>query len=145
MLSIKDFNAQANVDFDLVRRKVILDIAGRVIKKTPVDEGGARGGWQSTLHAKATNDVQRKAQDAINEAVATVGGLDAETVMFLTNLMPYIEKLEFGGYPKKPKKGKGKTTGGFSTQAPAGMLRITLAEFEGIVSVSVKGTKFGGR
>jgi hypothetical protein len=56
--------------------------------------------------------------------------------MFLTNNLPYIETLEYGGYPNPVKKGswdvKGKkftikSTGGFSKQvAPDGWVRKTL-------------------
>jgi len=42
--------------------------------------------------------------------------------------------LEYGLYPNPPKHPTGKTVGGYSTQAPAGMVRISVAEFGGIAN-----------
>jgi hypothetical protein len=38
--------------------------------------------------------------------------------------------IEYGQYPNPPKGGAGKTSGGYSTQAPAGMVRVTVMEYE---------------
>ena len=139
-IDVQKFNTKARNDFDKVRRRVFLEIGRRVIFKTPVDKGGARGGWQMTTDGPATTNVDRKGAEALTELTSKVIAAGRLDVMFLTNLMPYIRKLEFGGYPNPPKSsalspdfGSGKTIGGFSTQAPEGMVRVTLAEFAGIV------------
>lgn len=144
LTDLKSFNTEVTRDVNLIRRKIMLEIGRRVILKTPVDKGGARGGWQMTTGAPATGDVERLGGEALAELIQVVGQSKVEDVMFFSNLTPYIVKLEHGGYPDPPKKGTGKTTGGFSTQAPRGMMRITLAEFEGIVHVITKETKFRG-
>ena len=46
--------------------------------------------------------------------------------LFFTNNLPYINKLEYGGYPNPPKNVTGKTAGGFSLQAPIGWVRKEL-------------------
>jgi hypothetical protein len=47
--------------------------------------------------------------------------------------VPYIRVLEYGGYPLNPKHPSGRSDGGFSTQAPAGMVRISVLEFGGTI------------
>jgi hypothetical protein len=47
-----------------------------------------------------------------------------------------MPKLEYGGYPNPPKSGSGKTAGGYSIQAPAGMVRVSAAEFGEIVGAA---------
>ena len=137
------FHAAAMSDFRTIRSKVILDIGRGTILKTPVDKGHARGSWQFTTDQPADNDVGREADVAMTEMAGIAAGAGIEVPVYMSNLAPYIRKLEYGGYPKKPKGGEGKTSGGFSTQAPEGMLRITIAEFDSIVRLATKGTKYG--
>ena len=42
----------------------------------------------------------------------------------------YAGVLDDGLFPNPPKEGKGKTSGGFSTQAPQGMTKPTVKEIE---------------
>jgi hypothetical protein len=49
----------------------------------------------------------------------------SETIKILTNY-PYGNVLDEGLYPNPPKKGTGKTAGGYSTQAKKGMSEPTL-------------------
>lgn len=71
------------------------------IKNTPQDSGYAK------RHTKL-----KRTPDTI-EIVAT------------DRYKNYAEVLDKGLFPKNPKKGTGKTTGGFSTQAPQGMSKPT--------------------
>jgi hypothetical protein len=48
-----------------------------------------------------------------------------KSIEILTNY-PYGEVLDEGLYPNPPKKGTGKTSGGYSTQAPKGMSEPTI-------------------
>jgi hypothetical protein len=73
--------------------------------------------------SKAT-DVGRAAMEAAKVLDYPVG-----RKIYMTNALPYIRILEYGGYPNPPKRPTGKTINGFSTQAPGGMVRISVAEF----------------
>ena len=57
---------------------------------------------------------------------------------FITNNLPYITKLEDGGYPNPPKKPTGKTVNGYSRQAPNGMVAVTIAEVDNLFSAAVR-------
>ena len=57
--------------------------------------------------------------------------------LFFTNPMPYANVVEYGGYPNPPKMGTNTSesgtpkfqklsTGGYSRQAPSGMVRINV-------------------
>ena len=58
--------------------------------------------------------------------------------IYISNNLPYIATLEYGGYPNPPKSGSGKTVNGFSKQAPKGMVGVTLANTDAIFLASVK-------
>lgn len=107
---------------DIVSRKIALEMFRRAILRTPVDTGRARGNWQTTIGAPAIGTLKEtdpSGRKAI--ANATTVGLTwrARTgaSILLTNNLPYIERLEHG----------------YSKQAPAGMVAITVAEFGGVV------------
>lgn len=97
-----------------------------VIEKTPVDSGRARGNWFASIdnYSTATSDSRTQSAamaDGLSKAREASG-----KVFTLTNNLPYILKLEYGLY-----SGSGpRTINGFSTQAPAGMARTSIAELK---------------
>ena len=104
---------------DEVFRAATIQIAGKVIERTPVDTGRARGNWNlGTTADFSTSD----STDAPSPA-AEFSGLSATDTAYITNGLPYIERLESGTW---------------SDQAPAGMVKVTVAEFNRIVSQAVK-------
>ena len=117
---IGDFEKKALGRIRNFRRALAMKVFSRVILRTPVDTGRARGNWQCTMGSPA--DGVLDAEDKTGaEAIArardvSVGiGTDDRSI-FLTNNLPYIEALE----------------NGHSGQAPQGMVAITVAEFEGL-------------
>ncbi len=118
------------LDLDTVVRKSTLEVFKGVVLKTPVDTGRARGNWNVSAGAPDTSTTQSaNAARGIAEAQKALG-LPAGGVVYLANSLPYARVLEYGEYPNPPKKGKGKTAGGFSRQAPQGMVRLTAIEFD---------------
>jgi len=118
-------------------KKLTLELAARVIAKTPVDTGRARGNWQVTVETPAEGEVERKdrtgaadaqAGQAFAAAAAALRDLQPYRATWLANNVPYILVLESGLYPLRPRRGSGRTSGGFSTQAPAGMVSLSLQE-----------------
>lgn len=104
-----------------------------VIKRTPVDTGRARGGWVASANSPSPviGDPDKSGARAISRANAAammaIGGM-----YYLVNNVKYITILEFGGYPVTEEEG-GKTQGGFSRQAPKGMIRISIEELKEFV------------
>lgn len=133
-----------DIGIDRAARKAAFDMQARIIERTPVDTGRARASWglaqgkpgrgvapekeysegEAERHAKTVLTTVRPGSPGLFRRVLRKvlgGGLKPYWVF---NNLPYIEKLEFGGFP-----GDGpKTIGGYSTQAPAGMVRVSLAE-----------------
>jgi hypothetical protein len=117
---------------DLFGRKIALELFRRVIYKTPVDSGRARANWQVTIGSAASGTVEiddTNGTATMTRATAASRGFRAGDIIYLTNNLPYIMKLEEGGYPDGPK-----TVGGFSRQAPAGMVALTVQEFAIVVN-----------
>ncbi len=127
---IKAFTEKANRRGKAVGRKFALEISRRVIMRTPVDTGHARANWQAEIGAVPSaviDGVDPSGAGAIAQAGAVALGWDPSTgqSFFLANNLPYIVPLEEG----------------WSKQAPAGMVRLTLLDFAGVIESSVAEAK----
>jgi hypothetical protein len=100
-----------------VQQKIGLQALRGVVNKTPVDTGRARGNWQTTLGDPATGTLETTDPGG-NQTIArgsnTVTTADPFSVIWLSNNLPYIERLEDG----------------YSQQAPNGMVSTTVTEIQ---------------
>ena len=141
-IDLTRFCQKADMDMKLVIRKITLEAFKRIILRTPVDTGMARGNWQVSAGAPVTvqiSDGDKSGTATLSKSEAGVLSWQCQGSLFMVNNLPYIGKLEYGGYPNPPKVGtriKGQKFGeirsasGYSRQAPQGMVRLTLAEME---------------
>lgn len=100
----------------LILRKIALETYNQVKEKTPVDTGQLRRSWTVSIGASPT--AFNGNPNAITKALLT------DTINIATDKV-YAPMLEYGLYPKP---GGNKTINGFSSQAPKGMVRITVKE-----------------
>jgi hypothetical protein len=120
---------KAKGDTDAVVRRVLIDLSYKVVVKTPVEYGRARGNWQfceGEAPEGETGDLDSTGVNAISTMGAQIATIKAGKVYRIFNNAPYIGLLEWGGYPLNSTTGK--TAGGFSTQAPQGMARLSMME-----------------
>lgn len=124
-MSMNSIVSRVNRRIDTVIRKSTIELFGSVIKMTPVDTGRAKGNWQCTLSSPARGEIDRldgaglgstNGSAAYGDVLTTVKGTGS--VVYLTNNVPYIGKLEY--IPN------------YSKQAPNGMVRLSLQRFGGI-------------
>lgn len=116
---IAAFSEKTEEKISVAVRKISLELFSRVILKTPVDTGRARANWQVAIGGApdGTLELEDKSGTAtISAATATASGLRAGDVIFLVNNLPYIQRLEDG----------------YSGQAPAGMVGLSIQEFQQI-------------
>jgi hypothetical protein len=108
----------------------------RIVKRTPRDTGLTRQHWQSTLLAPASGNATGK------QGIEVLSGLRPYSVSYITNNRDHILVLEDGGFEppdpgpskdkRKGRKGRVLVRGGYSVQAPHGMVAITVAELRGL-------------
>jgi hypothetical protein len=124
---VQGFAAKAGKSVDETLRAIALELFSSTIKDTPVDTGRARGNWQTTIGTPATGEVDRLGEgEAIKEVSATVADFSGGKVIFLSNNLPYIYRLEFDGW---------------SDQSPSGMLRKNVARIQQIVAKAARDNK----
>jgi|GEM_PF-740704 len=148
------------------------EVFSRVVMRTPVDTGQARSNWlvsinendQRTLGAdiktkkitkrkgpnagttvtKRSVKLERNFSDTIEQGRMAIAFAQNDDKIIIQNNLPYIRKLEYGGYGKTITKGiifkrkkfvasnTEKTVGGFSKQAPQGMVGLVLSKADQI-------------
>ena len=123
-LDISRFVQKAQGNLDLVVRKVALDLFSRIILKSPVRTGRFRGNWQVAIGSIPSGVIDLTDKDGtatISKVQAEVLNLKAGDIISLINNVPYSVRLEFG----------------YSKQAPSGVVRVTILEYNGVVQTAV--------
>jgi hypothetical protein len=113
---------KAKGNLDQITRQVLFEVASRVVYRSPVDTGRFRANWQYsvgevTVQQSALNAASLGGSEPLSRIAAAIPKEAWGKRHRLSNNLPYARRLEYG----------------WSKQAPAGMVRITVAEFQGIV------------
>lgn len=122
-VDIDKFVSKTNKKLDEFVLEFTQDIAEKVVTRSPVDTGFFRSNWRIGIGAPSRESKDEKPEGfEAGEAVATQTSLGAITpkligagagdVIYINNNADYGERLEYG----------------HSSQAPSGMVRITVAE-----------------
>lgn len=124
---IEKIAKKLNQSIESTVRATALELFGSIIDGTPVLTGRAKGNWQTSINEPITSIVDRTGEtESIAELKDVAGGSIAGKILWLSNNLPYIRRLEFDGH---------------SSQAPAGMVRINVSRIESIVSNAAKDNK----
>lgn len=122
---IEKFKDKVEVATEKTFRGSILEIFASIIRRTPVKTGRARGNWQASLNRYANLAIFAKPVAAITRARTTASKAKTSDTVYMVNNLPYIKELEEGS----------------SLQAPAGMVRVTIAEWKRIVAKQARANK----
>ena len=123
-LDLQKFAKKAGNNAAAVVKKVGIDMFSQVVVRTPVDTGRARGNWQVTFNSPASgtlNDLDPTGRNTQAQISGKMTGWKQGDI-WMTNNLPYARRLEYG----------------WSQQAPAGFVRITVREFQTYVNNAVR-------
>ena len=126
---LKKHNIDSLESSNKIVRATAINIFGAVIKDTPADTGRLRGNWFLTVGSpsNATTDKTDKSKDDSYVASKLPRKILKKRV-FLTNNLPYAERIEYEGYSK--------------IKAPAGMMRKNTARFKSVLNkISAKNSR----
>jgi hypothetical protein len=137
---VKAFAKKANMSVEKTIKGTSIKLFSAVIKSSPVDTGRFRANWTAAGVQPSTvtsNMTDKSGSAATGAMVNYINSAKGQTVFTLANNLPYAYKLEYGGYP-----GDGpNTVGGFSKQAPAGMVRVNVARFQAILDEQARANR----
>ena len=134
---LQEFEVKTEERANNIIRRAAIKIWSSIIKLTPVDTGRARGNWQ--IDTNVNNKILESDENGVNVDSEMPKNIFKKNVKLFNNL-PYINTLEFGGYPKNPKTGN-KTVGGYSKQAKQGMVRKSLLRWKAELKKAAKAIK----
>jgi hypothetical protein len=127
-LNISKLVKKYNGNVDKAVRTTGFELVRRVVNKTPVDTGRLRGNWQATIDAPATGTIEledKAGQATIQSAMPAIKQMTGR-VFWLSNNLPYARRIEYEGHS--------------SIKAPAGMVRVSIAELQDSLALSqIKG------
>ncbi len=133
---IREFNIDFSNLSDEIFRITVIKFFGQIVHVSPVDKGRFRANWFATIHRPSTKvnlHSEKSENSVIKDIERIVNGVRVPRGFWLTNNLPYSEVIEFGGYRNGPK-----TSGGFSRQAPKGVVRTTAKSFSRIFNENAR-------
>jgi hypothetical protein len=127
-LDISKLVKKYNGNVDKAVRTTGFELVRRVVNNTPVETGLLRGNWQATVDVPATGAIEREdkaGQATIQAAMPAIKQMTGR-VFWLSNNLPYAYRIEYEGHS--------------SIKAPAGMVRVSIAELQDSLALSqIKG------
>jgi hypothetical protein len=126
-LDIKEFAKKVDKNIDDVGRTVAIDLFSAIVKQSPVDTGRFRNNWNASINGPDLSTIEttdKSGEKAISGIVNTAKAFNfsAEGTIFLSNNLPYAQRLEYG----------------WSKQAPSGMVRVNIARFQSAINKAIQ-------
>lgn len=119
------FAELSNTGIEKVYRGVLIKLFGAVIQDTPVDTGALRGNWRTSVKQPLLRALKRKSgQESMNEVRSKLAKADPRVTAYLTNNLPYAERIEYDGWSH--------------TKAPEGMVRKNVLRFERLIKQEIR-------
>lgn len=139
-LDVSKFAEKAKMSTAKAIRGTSIKLFSAIITSSPVDTGRFRANWMISGRQPDTSTTQEtdksggKTVDSATNFILSAGDYGMFT---LSNNLPYAHVIEYGGYP-----GDGpNTVGGFSKQAPNGMVRTNIARFDQLLNEAAQEAK----
>lgn len=120
---IEKWKGRVVLQCESVGRDAIFELAKRIARDTPIDKGDAQGNWRAGLNGVPPGPHDAKGfgtrgfMASVQEIAKVLRTMKIGDVVYLTNRLPYMNRLEHG----------------WSQQAPNGMVRVNVALWGSIV------------
>lgn len=122
---LRKFEAKTLDKMGRAARKITLDAFSSVIMMSPVDSGRFRGNWQTangSVPSGTLEAVDPSGAIVIAKVQGVTAGMQPGDVIYMANNLPYAQRLEDG----------------WSKQAPAGMVKLTVQRFQPIADAVIR-------
>lgn len=109
----------------VVTRQTALNLLSGVVKRSPVDTGRFRGNWQTSIDTPPSgvlDSTDKSGSSSISAGVSALTNFEIGLPIYIANNLPYARRLEDG----------------YSKQAPAGMVRLTVNEFRQYIAQAIQ-------
>jgi len=119
-LDIAKFVEKAKVNPEKATKKAFFDVANRIVFRTPVLDGFLRNSWYAGVNQPNTSTgaaADKSGRGSLGSIESAIGKkTSGDFSLYLNNPLHYGPRIEFDGWS--------------SVKAPAGMVRVSIAEFQ---------------
>lgn len=123
-------------------RLTALGVHAGMARRAPVDTGRLKSNFQVGIGSINTKTDSPAGSDPAPAAAAALATWRPGQTIWLTNSLPYARVAEFGLYGNPPGSANGpKTSGGYSSQAVGGFVRLTVQDFEQVFRKAARSLK----
>lgn len=153
-------NVVKSVTIAVFRNIIFASPVGTLAGETSASNGRFRANWflgGAVPSSSSTESTDKSGSLTVNKMAAGVQAFDGLPEGFtLTNNLPYSEVIEFGDYPNpvklgtktskkgtKPAKYEKRSSGGYSKQAPQGVVRVNMKDAERLLEEEAKKAGYG--
>lgn len=119
---LTEFIKRANVNAETVIRKVAFDLLSAIVGRSPVKSGRFKGAW---LVQRDLSPSTESSPDVLIKGAQEIAKFKVGENRYIINFLPYSVRLEDG----------------HSKQAPKGMVKITVEEFQTYINNAARGLK----
>lgn len=120
---INKFSDRVNQAISAIVRGTSLEIYRAIVRRTPVRTGRLRANWQVQINSPAQGEINStNAQNTIRAGETKIKQFRVGDTVYINNNLPYAKVIEDGRIGNKGSK-----------QAPNGMVKVTIAEYQLIV------------
>lgn len=121
---IKRWTAKSNNAMELYARRVTRELHNRIVFNTPVDKGQLHWNWQignGSINGLVEKHTGTDKSGAYAKAAVAINSIKINgQIVYITNSVEYAYRIEYAGWSH--------------TKAPAGMMRVALAEMGSILN-----------
>ena len=113
--------ANKKSDMEKVVRASAFQLGSNVIMMSPVDEGRLRNNWNSSIGSiDDSNDrgEQTSGGASFGQLESKINSIDMGATFNFSNSLPYVNRIEYDGHSK---------------QAPDGVVRVAILQWDSIV------------
>ena len=124
-LDLERFAEKTGIKANTVIKKVAFDITNSVIDMSPVDTGRFKNNWNlsiGSINTSTTESTDLSGAGAMRRASASLASFQVGDSIYISNSLPYAQRLEDG----------------YSTQAPSGMVKLTVVKYQSFVKEAVR-------
>jgi hypothetical protein len=118
---IRRFAEKTKLRMDLVHRKVVFDLTSSVVSMSPVKTGRFRNNW-NIAEGEPNTSTRETVGDPTDRLKGYADTINLGGVVYITNSLPYAIPLEYG----------------WSKQAPHGMVRVTITNYQQYMANAVR-------
>lgn len=130
---VNAFVDKAIANNEEVVRSASISLFSAIIQSSPVDTGRFRGNWFASNQTPSSELSDAARFDTNLRMTQFVSSTPNWQHLTFTNNLPYARVIEFGGYNDGPN-----TTGGYSRQAPQGVVRVNVRRFDAFLESEAK-------